>query len=153
MLGTFAASVGGADVGLGGPRQQAVLARVLAGAGDVVSVEQIIEDVWGPHAIPAPVASVHAYVSRLRGLLGSDAIRRRGGGYVLDREIVTVDADRFAADVGRGRQALARGDDAAAARVLEAALARWTGPRLFGALGDRAFLEPVVARLQDQRVV
>ena len=153
MLGTFAASVGGADVGLGGPRQQAVLARVLAGDGDVVSVEQIIEDVWGPYAIPAPVASVHAYVSRLRGLLGSDAIRRRGGGYVLDREVVTVDADRFAADVARGRQALARGDDAAAARLLEAALACWTGPRPFGVLSDRAVLDPVVARLEDQRVV
>ena len=153
VLGTFAASVGGADVVLGGPLQQAVLARVLAGDGDVVSVEQIIEDVWGPYAIPAPVASVHAYVSRLRGLLGSDAIRRRGGGYVLDREVVAVDADGFAADVVRGRQALARGDDSAAARVLEAALAWWTGPRPFGVLGDRAFLDPVVARLEDQRLV
>jgi DNA-binding SARP family transcriptional activator/tetratricopeptide (TPR) repeat protein len=152
VLGTFAASVDGHDVGLGGPRQQAVLARVLAGDGDVVSVEQIIEDVWGPTASPAQVASVHAYVSRLRGVLGTAAIRRSTGGYVLGRGAVAVDAQAFAADVARGRQALARGDDAAAAALLESALARWSGPRPFGPLGDIPFLDPLVARLEEQRV-
>ncbi|OLT14348.1 hypothetical protein BJF78_02630 [Pseudonocardia sp. CNS-139] len=150
VLGTFAAAVDGRDAGLGGPRQRAVLARVLAGGGDVVSVEQIVEDVWGPHAIPAPVTSVHAYVSRLRRALGPDAILRRSGGYVLGA--VQVDATAFEADAARGRAALARGDDPDAALALESALSRWTGPRPFGGLGDTPFLDPVAARLNEERV-
>lgn len=154
VLGGFSAAVGDRDVPLGGPRQRAVLARVLAGDGEAVSAEQVVHDVWGDGSADA-TASVHAYVSRLRRVLGHDALPRQPGGYVLDRGVVTVDADLFAADVHEGRRALARGDDAAAADVLGTALDRWSGPTAFGdgAVRDAAFLAPVASRLEELRVV
>jgi DNA-binding SARP family transcriptional activator/tetratricopeptide (TPR) repeat protein len=153
VCGDFAATVGGCEVPLGGPRQKAVLARVLAGDGEVVSAEQVVDDVWGARSIDSTVASVHAYVSRLRRLLGSAAIPRRAGGYVLDRQVITVDADQFVADVTGGRRALAHGDDAAAEALLESALSRWRGPTAFGEMRDAHFLGPAAARLEELRVV
>lgn len=155
VLGGFTATVGADAVNLGGPRQRGVLARIMVGGTEAVSAEQILHDVWGERAAEATVGAVHAYVSRLRRLLGTPALPRRGQGYVLDRDVVTVDADRFLADVDAGRRALARGHDEDAAALLSTALARWTGPCAFGvgAQIHMPFLAPDAARLEDQRVI
>jgi len=155
VLGGFTATVGDDAVNLGGPRQRGVLARILIGGGEAVSAEQLLHDVWGERAVEATVGAVQAYVSRLRRLFGPDALPRRPDGYVLDRAAVAVDADLFGSDVDAGRRALARGNDEDAAALLEAALARWTGPSAFGpgAQAQMSFLAPVAARLEEQRVV
>lgn len=153
VLGDFTVTVDDRVVTLGGPRQKAVLARMLAGADETVSVEQIVDDVWGERSAESTVASVHAYVSRLRRLLGSDAIPRRAGRYQIDRDVVTVDADLFIDDVSRGRAALARGADDAAAALLQAALARWRGPDAFGPMREAHFLVPLAARWEELRVL
>jgi DNA-binding SARP family transcriptional activator/tetratricopeptide (TPR) repeat protein len=153
VLGEFTVTVDDRPVALGGPRQKAVLARILAGADEAVSAEQIVDDVWGERSAESTVASVHAYVSRLRRLLGGLAIPRRAGRYLLDRDVVTVDADLFVEDVARGRAALARGADGAAAGILDAALARWHGPDAFGAMRDAHFLVPLASRWEELRVM
>jgi DNA-binding SARP family transcriptional activator len=156
VLGGFTATVGDDPVSLGGPRQRGVLARVLIGGAEAASAEQVLNDVWGERADEATVGAVHAYVSRLRRLFGSpQALPRRGPGYVLDRDVVAVDADLFTADFDAGRRALARGNDEDAAALLEAALARWTGPSAFGVggQGQMPFLAPVAARLEELRVL
>jgi DNA-binding SARP family transcriptional activator/tetratricopeptide (TPR) repeat protein len=151
VLGGFAASVDGREVALGGPRQKAVLARVLVGGGAVVSAEQIVEDVRGEAPIDSATASLHAYLSRLRRALGPGVLPRRAGGYVLDRRAVSVDADAFVDEVGRGRRSLARGEDDAAAAILQAALSRWSGPAAFGEMRDAPFLAAAAGRLEDLR--
>ena len=155
VLGGFTATVGDDAVNLGGPRQRGVLARILIGEAEAVSAEQVLYDVWGERAAEATVGAVQAYVSRLRRLFGPDALPRHGHGYVLDRDVVAVDADLFVADVDAGRRALARGNDEDAATLLEVALARWTGPCAFGAGGQSQmpFLTPYAARLEEMRVV
>ena len=155
VLGGFSASVDDHEVALGGPQQRAVLARVLVGGPEAVTAEQIVHDVWGERSAEATVASVHAYVSRLRRLLGGEALPRHPDGYVLDRAEVAVDSDLFVAEVDEGRRALAHRDDTAAAAVLDRALGRWHGARAFGAgpVRDASFLMPVAARLEDLRVV
>jgi DNA-binding SARP family transcriptional activator/tetratricopeptide (TPR) repeat protein len=153
VLGDFSVTVDDRPVTLGGPRQKAVLARILAGADETVSAEQIVDDVWGERSADSTVASVHAYVSRLRRLLGSDAIPRRAGRYLIDREVVTVDADLFVDDVSRGRGALARGADSAAGAILDAALGRWRGPDAFGAMREAHFLAPLAAKWEELRVL
>ncbi len=153
VLGDFTVTVDDRPVGLGGPRQKAVLARILAGADEAVSAEQIVDDVWGERSAGSTVASVHAYVSRLRRLLGGEAIPRRAGRYLVDRGVVTVDADLFVDDVFRGRAALARGADGAAAAILGAALGRWRGPDAFGAMREAHFLAPLAARWEELRVL
>ena len=151
VLGTFDATVDGMPVALGGPRQRAVLARVLVADGHAVPAEQIVEDVWsdGPGAKPD---SVHVCVSRLRRVLGGAAILRHAGGYQLNRGVVAVDSDVFVADVMHARTLLAKGDDEAAADILEAALDRWSGQRVFGDLTDVPFVEITTARLEELRV-
>ena len=151
VLGTFEANVDGHPVPLGGPRQRAVLARVVVADGSTVPAEQIVEDVWGGTAGSTP-SMVHVYVSRLRRALGGEAISRRAGGYLLDRGVVAVDAEAFETDVARGRGLLAKGDDEVAATVLEGALDRWVGPRAFGDLANLPFLEIITARLEELRV-
>lgn len=47
----------GGPVDLGGPRQRAVLALLLAARGEVVSVGQMIEDLWRGDAPPRAIAS------------------------------------------------------------------------------------------------
>jgi DNA-binding SARP family transcriptional activator len=152
VLGVFEAAVDGRVVSLGGPRQRAVLARVLAGGDTAVPAEQIVDDVWGERAIASTVASVHAYVSRLRRLLGEDALPRHRGGYVLDRRVVDVDADAFVEEVVSGKRALARGEDVDAAAALGTSLGRWCGPRAFGPIGDLTFLCGESARLEELRI-
>lgn len=153
VLGDFTVTVDDQLITLGGPRQKAVLARILSGADEPVSAEQIVDDVWGERSAGSTVASVHAYVSRLRRLLGGAAIPRLAGRYQIDRGVVTVDADQFADDVSRGRAALARGADDAAAAVLEVALARWRGPAAFGPMREAHFLAPIATRWEELRVL
>jgi DNA-binding SARP family transcriptional activator/tetratricopeptide (TPR) repeat protein len=153
VLGDFTVTVNDRAVTLGGPRQKAVLARMLAGGDETVSAEQIVDDVWGEQSADSTLASVHAYVSRLRRLLGGAAIPRRAGRYLVDRDVVTVDADLFVEDVSRGRAALARGADDAAAALLDAALARWRGPDAFGPMREAHFLTPLAARWEELRVL
>ena len=153
VLGTFEAAVDGRPVSLGGPRQRAVLARVLVADGAAVPAEQIVDDVWGGQGIGGSTpSSVHVNVSRLRRALGGEAICRRAGGYVLDRRVVAVDADVFVAEVARGRSLLAKGDDENAARILAAALDLWAGPRVFGDLANVPYLEITSARLEELRI-
>jgi DNA-binding SARP family transcriptional activator len=153
VLGSVTATAQGAEVALGGRKQQEVLLRVLVAEGEAVPAEQLVSDVWGERATPATLTSVHTYVSRLRRLLGTQALPRHPHGYRLDRGTVSVDADVFVAEVDDGRRALARGDDAGAARLLETALGRWTGPAAFGPARDAHFLAPTAARLEELRVV
>src|SRR5690606_24893973 len=153
VRGDFTATVDGREVALGGPRQKAVLARLPAGGGETVSAQPTVGGVWGERSAESTVASVHAYVSRLRRVLGADAIPRRAGRYVIDRDAVTVDADQFVDDVARGREALARGADGAAAAILGAALGRWRGPGAFGAMREIHFLAPLATKWEELRVL
>ncbi|HEX2804740.1 MAG TPA: tetratricopeptide repeat protein [Kineosporiaceae bacterium] len=153
ILGPLGAEVGGRGVPLGGKRQQAVLARILLADGGIVTTGEILLDVWGePVAASAP-ASLHAYVSRLRRLLGTAAIVRDGGGYLLDRSVVEVDAHEFTREVSAGQQALARGEDDEAVALLGAALGRWRGSKALAGLQDVTFLAPYTAGLEDLHLV
>ena len=152
VLGVLEAVADGASLRLGGPIQRAVLARILVAGSVPVSAERLVEDVWGGRA--GPVA-VHPFVSRLRRVLGRDAIPQRRGGYIVDRDLVTVDADQFVAEVDGGRRALARGADAEAAVLLESALDRWNGERAFAGVADVADVVVVDAeadRLDELRI-
>lgn len=51
---------------LGGPKQRAVLAMLLAGGSDPVSIDAIAAGVWGDELPASVAASIHSYVSHLR---------------------------------------------------------------------------------------
>jgi DNA-binding SARP family transcriptional activator len=122
----------GVPVGLGGPRQRCVLARLIAAREQVVSVDRLIEDVYAGAAPPAAHAAVQSYVSRLRRVLepGRAAWARAGvlvaspPGYAVRLAAGAVDAWSFDDEA---RQAGQLSDPAAVHTRLSAALARWHG--------------------------
>ncbi len=75
-------------------------------------------------------AALQALVGRLRRALGPDTIASAEGGYRLCAAPDDVDLHRFERLADEGTRALADGDPAKAAGVLDDALALWHGPAL-----------------------
>ena len=72
LLGPLEVRADGRPLPLGGPKQRAVLAMLLLHAGEVVSTDRLIDEIWGER----PPKTVNAYIqnciSRLRrGSAGS----------------------------------------------------------------------------------
>ncbi|WP_018501000.1 AfsR/SARP family transcriptional regulator [Parafrankia discariae] len=134
VLGVVTADRGGTTLTLGGRRQRAVLAMLIAARGDVLSAARLLSALWPDEQPPKAQVALHAYVSHLRrGLEPDRPARSRTGlivsqapGYALRVDPDAVDAWRFEAAVARWSGALA--DDPDGARSgLTAALALWRG--------------------------
>jgi predicted ATPase/DNA-binding SARP family transcriptional activator len=153
ILGPVQAVRDGQELGLGGPKPRAVLALLLVAAGRVVPAERLVEELWGDSAPSAAAGTLRAHVSRLRTLLRPDAaLIARGGGYALAAEPGQLDAGRFERLLGAGREALERGEAAAAAGRFREALGLWRGR----ALADVTDVEPLAregARLEELRLL
>jgi DNA-binding SARP family transcriptional activator len=54
---------------LGGPQQRAVIAHLALEPGHVVSVERLIDRLWGDEPPRTPLGTLQSYVSRLRRAL------------------------------------------------------------------------------------
>jgi DNA-binding SARP family transcriptional activator len=124
----------GAPVRLGGPRQRALLARLALEPGRTVSVDTLLEDLWGEHQPPTAVKMIHVAVSQLRKVLPAGSLQTRAPGYVL----------HSATD-------LARFDELRAAGRLDDALALWRGPAL-AEFASEPFATPEGARLEELRL-
>ena len=156
LLGPFQVLRDGESLALGGRLQRAVLARLACEVGHAVSVERLVDGVWGDPAPPGVVTSVQSYVFHLRQVLEPD--RPRGtpgsvlvtapGGYRLDVDPHCIDVTRFEELVASG-DAAAEGDQpGTAANAYRSALALWRGDVLED-LGDHDFVAPVRARFDE----
>lgn len=150
ILGCFTVLRDGVPVAVGGSLPQLLLVRLLTGDGPV-SIDQLVEDLWAGQAPPRAAASVHGYVSRLRGLLGRDLLERMAAGYRLDPAMLRLDAADFSRLLADGARAAAEGRLAAAGHDLEAALALWSGPQAFGPYRQSLFAQPEAQRLEECR--
>lgn len=150
LLGPLEVEHDGAPVPLGSPAQRALLARLLLEPNRTVSVDRLIEDVWGEDVPSSAVKMVHVHVSRLRKGLPAGRLVTRPPGYALELEPSSIDLVRFDRLRGQGRQALAAGAPARAADRLRAALALWRGPAL--AEFDAPFAVIETARLEELRL-
>jgi DNA-binding SARP family transcriptional activator len=153
VLGPVRVVRDGRELGLGGPKPRAVLALLLVDAGRVVPAEYLAEVLWRGSPPPGAAKTLRSYVSRLRSLLDPEAaLVAHGGGYAIKVQADQVDAARFERLVGVAREALSRGEAAAAAGRFGEALALWRGR----ALADVAEVEPLAleaARLEELRLV
>jgi DNA-binding SARP family transcriptional activator len=148
LLGPLEARAGDRALSLGGPKRRAVLAVLLLRAGETVSVDTLIDDVWGERPPVNVIATLHNCISHLRKALGADAIERRAPGYVLHARDEEIDARRFERALVSA-QALEPAERAAALRE---ALSSWRG----SALADLAlepFAETEAARLEELRLI
>lgn len=138
----------GTPVAVGGARLRALLTVLALRAGRSVPAGLLTEEVWaGDPPADAPGA-LQALVGRLRRALGADAIRSADGGYRLAAAPDDVDLHRFERLAGDGTRALADGDPAKAAVLLDDALALWHGQ----ALADLPDRVTEAARWEARRV-
>ncbi|MEU6670268.1 BTAD domain-containing putative transcriptional regulator [Streptomyces sp. NPDC046727] len=138
LLGTTQAiRPDGTTVPLGGARLRALLSVLALRAGRTVPAGVLVDEVWGPEPPADAAGALQALVGRLRRALGPEAVASADGGYRLTAAPDDVDLTRFERLTGDGLGALADGDPAKAAAVLDDALALWRGPALAD-LPDRA---------------
>jgi DNA-binding SARP family transcriptional activator len=131
---------GGDPLPIAGSKERTVLAFLLARRGHVVSVDDLIVELWGEHPPRTAEKTVGSYVSRLRRALrlgqspGSnhDVIVSRGAGYLLERPGHVIDAMSFEQLASDGHRLLAAGHPREADRLLEQALGLWRGAAFQG---------------------
>ncbi|MEU9169197.1 BTAD domain-containing putative transcriptional regulator [Streptomyces sp. NPDC048420] len=117
-------------VPVGGARLRALLTVLARRPGRTVPVSVLVDEVWDSDPPADATGAVQALVGRLRRALGADSVVSVDGGYRLTAGPDDVDLHRFERLAGDGMRALADGDAAKAAVVLDDALALWRGPAL-----------------------
>jgi DNA-binding SARP family transcriptional activator len=130
VLGPLRARRDGKEAGLGGRRQQAVLARLLLAGGDVVSADRLVDDLWAGEPPASATNTLQSYVSNLRRILGpSDPpiIERAGEGYRLRLDEGAARSVRFEQLVASSASA---SDPSRTVALLDEGLALWEGPAL-----------------------
>jgi DNA-binding SARP family transcriptional activator/tetratricopeptide (TPR) repeat protein len=133
VLGQIEALVDGRVLDVGHARQRSVLAALLIEANRVVSVDQLVERVWGSAYAPGDPRSVlRTYLWHLRRALAATqdvALERHAPGYKLVMDERTVDLYRFRDLL---TQAETAGDDGKTADLIEQALELWRGEPFAG---------------------
>jgi predicted ATPase/DNA-binding SARP family transcriptional activator len=130
-----------------------LLIRLALDAGAPVSVDRLIEDLWGAAAMPRQRNTLQSKVSRLRRAFGDGgAVTVGPAGYALDvgRGLIDVFAASRLAEEAAGR--LAVGDPEAAVQACGRALAMFRGEVVLPDAGDGDWLVPHRARLNEVRL-
>jgi DNA-binding SARP family transcriptional activator len=110
-----------------------VLAVLLAHAGQVVSADRLVDELWGEHPPRTALNTIQGYVARLRKLLGDGPETRlltRDRGYLLELADGELDSHVFERLVEAGQRGVAAGDLDGGVRRLVEALDLWRGPAL-----------------------
>lgn len=153
ILGPLEIVRGSVAVPLAGTRQRALLALLLLNANETVSVERIIDELWGEEPPETGAKAVQVRVSQLRRALAAGGLEEpvivtQGGGYVAEVGPGQLDALRFERLVEAGEQALADGHAVRAAELLREALALWRGAPL-AEFRDAPFARTAASRLEE----
>jgi len=147
LLGTFEVERDGQPVDLGGQKQRAVLAILAINAPRVVSIDTLVDLLWGEHPPKTAVTSLQNFISQLRKALGTDAVVTKPPGYMLDVDASQVDLNRFERLVREARSL----EPAPAAEKLEQAFGLWRGSPLAD-FAFEPFAESEIARLEELRL-
>jgi DNA-binding SARP family transcriptional activator len=133
---------------LGGQKQRALLALLLIHAGETLSVDRIVDELWGEEPPRTATTSLQNFVSQLRKLLGAEALLTKPPGYTLRIGGDELDLTRFERLVAEARRAAS---PEARARLLGEALTLWRGPPLAD-LTYEPFAEAEIRRLEELRL-
>jgi SARP family transcriptional regulator, regulator of embCAB operon len=157
VLGPLLVTAHGIRVPLGAAKQRAVLAMLVINRNRPVSVDSLIDAVWGDDPVPAARTSIQSHVSTLRRLLqgvGADpyaVLASAPPGYQLSVADADCDVGRFIAEKTAGVRAAAAGRFEDASNHLHAALGEWRGPVLDD-LRDFPFVDAYAAMLLEEKV-
>jgi DNA-binding SARP family transcriptional activator len=147
VLGPVEARVDGTVVALPRRQQRALLAALVVHAGEVVSTDRLVDDLWGEDPPTSAVGSLQNAVWQLRKALGPDRVVTKAPGYLLAADLETIDARRFE----RLLTESTRQEPATRAATLREALALWRGPALAD-VADAPWASNEAARLEALRL-
>ena len=151
ILGPLEVRHGDRLVHIEGAKERALLAFLLLHAGEPVSADRLIDELWGQSPPLTARKSVQVRVARLRRALGRDVVLTRGDAYVVRLQPHQLDLSRFEELVSEGADALAAADPTAAVARLDSALAIWRGPPLTE-FRYESFAQAAIGRLEELRV-
>ncbi|MEU9835871.1 BTAD domain-containing putative transcriptional regulator [Streptosporangium sp. NPDC048047] len=150
VLGPVRAGNGERVSTLGRSQRRGLLGFLLLNADLVVTLEAMVEALWGgapPSSARAQIYSgIHAIRGELRGL-GVEEVTSVRGGYLLRAGTEDLDLAVFE---NCERRARTERDPAQVARLLRRALGVWSGPALSDASG--AYVEPARVHLEEKRL-
>jgi predicted ATPase/DNA-binding SARP family transcriptional activator len=156
VLGPLAAwTSAGEQLTVPGLKVRALLADLLVHAGEPVSADRLVDDLWGERAPADPAGALQAKVSQLRRVLaaaepdGRALVQYRPPGYVLRAGRDMVDASQFEDLLNRARTV---SDPRARATLLAEALGLWRGAA-FADFGDQLFTQVAIGRLEEERLI
>ncbi|MPY96204.1 MAG: hypothetical protein GEV08_25010, partial [Acidimicrobiia bacterium] len=161
LLGPVRATRAGVPTPVPGRRQRALLAALALRLDGTVSVADLVDAVWDEDPPERARTTLQTYVSRLRAVLGEEAIVHGPGGYRL-HEGATTDVAQArrslaearslaAADPGRAAAvSLDAADPGRAAAVSLDAVDLWDGPAL-AEFAEQGWFVPAVVGLGELR--
>ena len=132
---------------LGGQKQRAVLALLLLEPGRVVSIDRLIDALWGENPPRTATTSLQNFISQLRKTLGPEILETKPPGYRLRIRPGELDLDRFRVLTESARPVA----PVERAEKLRHALALWRGPPLAD-FAFEAFAQPHIAHLEELRL-
>ncbi|MFD5654860.1 BTAD domain-containing putative transcriptional regulator [Streptomyces sp. NPDC127039] len=138
LLGPLQVTNGQDRFTLSAPKMETLLALLLTSAGQSVTKDQLITELWGTRPPRRAAAAVHVYISQLRKFLvrAGDTERRAiattPAGYLLRRGGAGLDVDDFQEAMRTGREHQHAGRHEQASRDFDRALALVRGPVLAG---------------------
>jgi len=157
ILGPVELCDGERGVGVGGPRQVALLALLLVNAGRAISADRLIDALWSDLSRVGASKRLQVAITRLRRTLdrdggqGEPVLRTVAGGYLLAVRPGELDAEVFEQRVQEGRRALQAGDPARGRDAFSEALGMWRGPAL-AQVAYEEFAQPEIRRLEELRL-
>lgn len=153
VLGPFEVMVDDQVVPIGSRKQRMLLCALVSHRQTALSVDALVELLWGDSAPPTAEVTLRGLVSRLRRTLGPARGRLvpSGGGYLLTAAADEVDANRFSELVRRARDDFAEELIDRAAEGLTSALALWRGPSALIELSETDWGAAQATRLEDER--
>jgi len=147
ILGPFEAARSGRVLEIPAGKPRALLALLLLRRGEVVSVDTLVDELWGETPPQTAAKNVQGYVARLRRALGDGMLATRSPGYALRLDDGALDSARFEALVEQARH----DEPATASDHLREALALWRGPPLAD-FAYESFAQDEIRRLEHLRL-
>ncbi len=154
ILGPLSVIKGTTEVAPTAPKQRQILALLLVNANRVVTMPQVLRELWAYDQPATAVAAVHVYVMQLRRSLGGFEAARlvtREHGYQLFVRSGELDFDVFSARVHSAQVALARNELMVASDQFRAALDLWRADVLVD-IEAGPILAAAVARIERRQL-
>jgi len=153
LLGPIEVAADGRLVSLGGRQRRTLLAILAVHAGQPVTTDRLIDELWGDTPPQTARKTVQAHIAHLRRALNGfqDVLVSAGEGYSLQVDRIDFDVRHFEHLLVEARSQR-KVDPTTSLGTLGQALSLFRGPPLVGAADDAFSLRVEAARLDELRL-